>query len=465
MPRSAIAPALVVAVSALVAVPAASATAAPAMCRGHVVTNSGSNDDDTIVGTPDRDVIRTWKGDDVVRGRGGNDIICTDRGADTLIGGNGNDRLYGGPFRIEYLGAEVGSTGDRFVPGHGNDRVFGGGNRSNEASVHPAFVTPDRIEFPAARGGITVTKRGIVTGRGVGRDRLHGIQRVQGTKWGDDITVRGDRIVVGKGGADTLIVRSGKDDRQIYPPMVAGQHGNDRIDVSRAGVGGYELYGGTGRDLITGSKHQEYISDEFGRGFAHALGGYDQIAVTSRMSIRGGARNDILQVKVKRGHRGAINGGKGRDGLSLSSVARSLYLNARENRLQIGKSSSRVRGVEKFHLSAKRADVRFAGSGAREVLTSRVRSGHELRARMGPGNDNVRIGGPYGRAVANGGPGADEMSGAGTRDRFFGDRGNDEMLGDSGNDALRGGPGRDSANGGRGNNDLCRAEAKSRCER
>ncbi|MDN5852101.1 MAG: hypothetical protein L0K86_04490 [Actinomycetia bacterium] len=435
------------------------------------MTINGTNDDDTIVGTAGRDVIRTWKGDDVIKGRGGNDVICGDRGADTLIGGRGRDRLHGGPFRLIDYGEGYGAKGDRLIGGHGNDRLFGGGSPENEIGwVNPEWVVPDRVEFPAARGGVTITKRGVATGPGIGRDRLFGIQRITGTKWADDITVRGEHMLAGMGGPDRITVLAGTRDPQTYPKVV-GQHGADRIDLSRYTKGLYELYGGTGRDRITGSKRSEYISDQFGRGVVRGGGAYDQINVTSRMTVRGEGGDDLLQVTLVNGRLRSIDGGPGRDRLALTNRRRDrLTIDVRAKRLEAGNAATSLRSAEKFNLPAMKVNARFIGSDKRERVMTRVGKGHVVRVKLRGGNDRFNAGGPssarrVGRTVVDGGRGADELSGGASRDAFRGGRGNDRLWGDAARDALRGGPGRDKADGGPGEHDLCRAESKSRCER
>ena len=456
------------------AAPATTANAQPAAapeakCKGHTVTINGTDGNDKIVGTPRADVIRTWKGDDVIKGRGGNDIICGDEGADTLIGGAGNDRLHGGPFKLIDYEEELGAKGDLLIGGRGNDRIFGGGSPENESPwVMPFLVVPDRVEFPEARGGITIDKRGVATGPGIGRDRLFGAQRVTGTRWADRITVRGEHIVAGKGGSDRITVLTGPKDGQIEA-SARGQRGDDRINLSRSAKGYYEVDGGVGRDRLTGSPRSEYIVDRFGRGSVRGGGSYDQISVTSRVSVRGDGGDDLLQIRLVKGHLRSIDGGAGRDRLELSNpTGRDLHINLPKRQLRVGRAAASLRRAEAYAVPARNADAYFVGSDRADRLSSFVRKGNFIRARLGGGDDKFNVGGPYGpagRAMVYGEGGADELDGNYTHDRFFGGRGNDTLWGDVANDVLRGGPGHDKADGGPGKKDLCRAESKRQCER
>jgi len=69
-----------------------------------------------------------------------------------------------------------------------------------------------------------------------------------------------------------------------------------------------------------------------------------------------------------------------------------------------------------------------------------------VRAELGDGDDVLRVGAPLpgGRTLtADGGPGADRMTGGATGDVLSGDEGNDDLKGGHGNDLLDGGPGND----------------------
>lgn len=70
--------------------------ASPVMCDGQRATILGTSGDNTIYGTPARDVIAGLEGNDTIYGLGGNDIICGGDGNDTLHGGAQTDVLIGG---------------------------------------------------------------------------------------------------------------------------------------------------------------------------------------------------------------------------------------------------------------------------------------------------------------------------------------------------------------------------------
>ncbi|UYM03377.1 calcium-binding protein [Solicola gregarius] len=443
---------------------------APKRCHGHQVTIHGTKDDDRIAGTPGRDVIDSGNGDDTIKARGGNDIVCAGKGADALFGGSGRDLLDGGPDRV-VKGFQWRIHGDRFIGGPGNDRMIGGGDKDLPDAAW--WRSRDRVEFPGATGAITVGKRGVVRGPGVGRDRLlGGMQRISGTRWADDITVRGDWDVAARDGNDRVRVLPGRHYNQFWP-LIEGQGGDDRLDASRADRTNYyhELDGGTGRDRLIGSDHDDRILDPAGAGVVRAGGGKDdQVRAMSRMTVFGQGGRDVIQLQVRKGRLRPINGGAGRDRLGLTQrFAGDIDVRVPAHRLRIGRRETRLRSVEGFGLRARNADVRFVGGKGSQDVSTLLSKGQVARIRLGAGNDryehtNGRHPRGLDRTVVHGGTGSDTLFGGDGPDRLFGGRGDDGMYGYRANDRLRGGKGRDTSGGG-GGNDLCRAEKKRNCER
>jgi hypothetical protein len=116
---------------------------APPTCNGEPATivgnpkGAGSNPapqpgfDESLKGTPGRDVIVGLGGRDIIGGGPGNDVVCGGKGKDTFSGGKGKDTLLG------QGGNDIlnGGPGDKDVckGGKGNDRADG---CEVEKSVH-----------------------------------------------------------------------------------------------------------------------------------------------------------------------------------------------------------------------------------------------------------------------------------------------------------------------------------------
>ncbi|WP_432488511.1 ExeM/NucH family extracellular endonuclease [Kineococcus sp. SYSU DK018] len=87
-------------------------------CQGLVPTIRGTDGDDVLAGTNQRDVIMGLGGDDVITGGNGEDVVCGGAGDDRLAGGNGDDTLLGG-FGDDRLAGANGA--DVLVGGPGAD--------------------------------------------------------------------------------------------------------------------------------------------------------------------------------------------------------------------------------------------------------------------------------------------------------------------------------------------------------
>ncbi len=114
-------------------------TAAELCVRAGAIT--GTNQSDTLNGTPGNDIICGGNGSDTINGRGGNDVIFGqngkdvlngDEGNDSIVGGNGKDKITGGPGvdalrggnGPDVLNAQDGAPGDSIFGGLGPDKCL-----------------------------------------------------------------------------------------------------------------------------------------------------------------------------------------------------------------------------------------------------------------------------------------------------------------------------------------------------
>lgn len=166
----------------------------------------GTNGDDVITGTPDRDVIFAGDGSDTIDGVDGADIILGGygddtiyggAGADVLVAGSGNDTVYGGPGADTVTGDEGADTlrgeggndrisdfnydsaaVNRLIGGVGDDVIFMGSNAWGE-------TVPRSYLFGGA-GNDTITSSGFAIVRaGAGDDLVYGVLRGGKTYCGD----------------------------------------------------------------------------------------------------------------------------------------------------------------------------------------------------------------------------------------------------------------------------------------
>lgn len=128
------------------------------LCMGLVPTIVGTDNAETINGTPGRDIILAGDGADTIRGGDGNDVICGGDGRDRIRAGRGADLIDGGPQRDRIWG-EAGA--DTIIGGTGSDRIVG----NNGTDTIEGMGGSDRIK--AGPGDDTITGGG-------GDDRIEG---------------------------------------------------------------------------------------------------------------------------------------------------------------------------------------------------------------------------------------------------------------------------------------------------
>jgi Ca2+-binding RTX toxin-like protein len=180
---------------------------------------TGTDGDDTIIGTQCGDDIEGGDGDDIIEGHGGNDVIHGGAGNDRIWGGDGDDTIFGG-------------TGDDVIfAGRGNDIVWGG----------------------------------------AGNDRIFG-EEGNDILYGED----GDDFLSGGAGNDMLFGGAGND-------VLYGDAGNDHLDGGAGddklygGAGNDRLFGGDGNDLLDGGAGNDFLSDGMGRDIVYGGDGNDTV--------------------------------------------------------------------------------------------------------------------------------------------------------------------------------------------
>ncbi|MGD1805525.1 tandem-95 repeat protein, partial [Dapis sp. BLCC M126] len=168
----------------------------------------GNGEDNVLEGRRGNDTIRAGKGDDFVDGGKNDDLIFGDLGNDTLVGGTGDETIFGGnsnPENPDFLGEDLifgGEGNDLINGGFGNDTLFGGtGDDIIRGGKDDDFVYGEEgnEELYGDRGNDEIYG-------GLGNDLLFGNQdndELRGNE-GDDTLDGGD-------GVDTLTGGSGRD--------------------------------------------------------------------------------------------------------------------------------------------------------------------------------------------------------------------------------------------------------------
>lgn len=385
----------------------------------------GTNFDDVMTGSSNRDSFITERGNDTVDGGAGFDRIRYDRsGVDAVMvdleqetatgtwGGegfnhtlrnieevrgsrDGNDTILGAAAAESLDGRggddELNGRGgaDTLIGGGGDDTMIGGGGSDqvviNASSGSATFteLADGSIQVQSSDGidlisevenfvfndvELSLSDVQALAGGGVEGETIIGGD-------GDDTLdgTAGDDAIAGGAGDDSLSGGLGNDE-------IAGSAGDDNVD---GGAGNDNLGGGQGNDTILGSENNDTIGGGFGNDQIDGGGGNDEMS--------GGPGNDT------------VIGGEGNDTIAGSFGSDSVLGNG--------------------------GDDSLGGGTGRDTVVG------------GAGDDS--IGGGEGDDVINGGTGNDFLAGGGRNDLINGGAGNDSINSGKDNDTITGGTGQD----------------------
>lgn len=216
---------------------------------------NGTNDDDRLEGTPNKDLINGFDGNDTLIGKESDDRLNGGEDDDLLQGDSGNDTLKGGDNRDTLDGG----TGNDILKGEDGDDVMDAGPGNDELDGGE-----DRDEMSGGDGD------DILNG-GDNRDTLDGGE-------GQDILngENGDDLMKGGAGDDEL--NGGEDRDEMF--------GDEDNDTLNGGNSNDLLDGGDGNDILNGENDDDVM--EGGAGDDVLNGGAD------RDELSGGAGNDTL---------------------------------------------------------------------------------------------------------------------------------------------------------------------------
>jgi len=417
----------------------------------------GGSGDDLIAGGSSGDVLNGSSGNDAIDGGSGSDRIFGGSGADTLEGGSGEDRLNGQSGSGDVVNGNGGN--DTLRGGSGNDLLDGGSGYDElreggnvdfllDDSLLSGMGTDQIVSFETARlsgGGSanwidTTEFSGPVTLRGSGGDDLlqsAGFDDLLLGGNGDDTLDSGFGLDTLNGGAGIDRVKtSGDGDYVITNTSVTGSTTGVLIGIEEADItagpgdnvldasaftGDTTLWGGGGRDVITGGIGNDWLNGNDGED-----------------ALVGGGGNDL------------IHGGEGADVMIGGDGDDTLNGEAGDDTIDGGDGNDQLIGEEGRDRLLGRGgdDSLYGGDGSDQLI------GHAGNDRLNGGSGNDFLLGDEGSDALWGGNGNDVLSGDADNDRLFGQSGNDTLLGESGNDKLQGGSARDVLQGGDGNDTL-----------
>jgi Ca2+-binding RTX toxin-like protein len=403
-----------------------------ARCHGRRATIVGTEADDVLQGTPERDVIWGGGGDDTISGSLGNDLLCGGPGADLIHGGRGNDVADGG------AGAD-----DRVIGDLGDDKLTGGSGGADEVAgslgidtlnggpgdfdfVHGDYGY-DRMDGGPGRGDIASFATDVGAGRsggvkvslakhrakGDGHDRLFRFESLEGSAFDDVLVGNGQGNVIDGGAGDDKIRGGGGKDHLL------GGQGTDRcqgakgnttscgrevrlkasayveLDPVSGGGGGLVLVGGGGSDHFVVAFNEAFST--FGvtasSGIATGPGCSRVSAVQVSCPTEGPARWVMADL------------GPGRDSLRVEGS----LAGAQNVRIAGGLGNDTIHGGDEDDLieAGFGADRIYGGAGADGLIGSRP---GPTFLYGGPDGDLLAAGGGCAGGALVGGPGRDDAS-------------------------------------------------------
>ncbi|WP_207209210.1 calcium-binding protein [Loktanella sp. IMCC34160] len=428
------------------------------------VSNTGSANSETLLGTPEADLLSAIGGNDYLYGGAGNDVLQDGSGVDRLTGGAGADVFVFGWDGGTDMILDFDPAEDRIDLSHWpflrnlgqlafHSRSFGavitygdehlviytadGSPLTSEqlaavVDFGPAHYHPNWLSFfdiePDPQPPFDPTLYGT-TGAdtiigGVGVDHLDGLG--------------GNDSIQGKAGADAIQGGDGHD-------ILAGNAGSDLIlggpghDTIEGGIGWDDIFGGAGNDVINGNNGLDTLHGDLGDDVLFGNFGSD--------TLFGGDGNDSVE-----GGKGAdlIYGGAGNDILSGSEGFDTLYGDAGNDSLFGNAGSDELFGGE--------GDDLFEGGIGADTLWGEagddILSGGSGSDRLFGGDGADIVEGNAGHDLVDGGAGNDLLYGGTQWDTIFGGIGDDFLSGGTGKDSLFGGSGHDELRGGRGDDTL-----------
>ncbi len=395
------------ALAAVVLIGAAPAAEEDPRCHGRQAEIVGTDGDDELRGTPERDVIWGGGGADSIHGSLGNDLLCGGPGADLVHGGRGNDEVDGGA-----------GDGDRAIGDLGDDKVLGGTGDSDEAagSLGIDTVSGGPGDFDFVHGDYGYDRMDGGPGQ---HDIASFATDVAAVKGGGGVKVSLDRHRARGDGHDRLF-RFEDLEGSAFDDVLVGNHRANLID---GGAGDDVIRGGGGPDELTGDQGTDRCAGAKGR--ASSCGREKRIRASAYVELDpapgGGSGLQLL-------------GGGGGDRFVVA-------FDEASSTFGVTASASIAVGPGCELLSALQASCPADGPA------------RWLMADLGPGRDslrvegslagaqNVRIAGGLGNDTIHGGDEDDLIEGGHGADRLFGGAGADGLIGSMpGPTFLYGGP-------------------------
>lgn len=354
--------------------------------------------------------ISGGSGADTLTGDGAGNVLNGNAGPDALSGVEGNDTLGGGA---------------------GDDR-FDEGASANGADSLSGDAGEDTADYSPRTEAITLTiGAGSDDGEsGEGDTVLASTENALGGSAADSLTGDGgSNVLGGNGGDDALSGQAGDD-------TLNGGLGDETFSEGGSPNGADQLNGDGGTDAVDYSSRSQAVNVTIGAGADDGEAGEgDNVSATTE-NVSGGAGADMLGGD---GAGNVLSGNGGLDVLTGGSGDDTLNGGAGDETFAEGGSPN---GADTLNGDGGTDTVDYSGRG--QAVTVTIGSGPD----DGEAGEGDTVSGTI--ENAEGGSGADTLTGEAGVNVLGGNGGPDTLVGSAGNDTLNGGDGADSLSGGDG---------------
>ncbi|WP_281286431.1 calcium-binding protein [Pleionea sediminis] len=402
---------------------------------------STSNDDDTIKGFADQELI--------VDGGKGNDVLTGQNLADTLIGGQGNDTLQGnsgddvleGGQGNDTLRGDYGNDVYRFSAGFGRDTI---NNYDRDSSIDTIVfdntINSTDIKLEINDGYDLVIRHNSTGDTIVVTDHFNAGSAYNNDRAINSILFEAEGVEWDRDTIASIILTPTNDDDSIkgfsgQEHHLDGGAGNDKLeghnltDTLIGGEGNDTLRGHSGNDTLIGGQGNDTLQGDYGddtyrfsAGFGRdTINNYDRDNSVDKIVFDSTINSSDIKLEINDGYDLVIRHGSTGDTIVVTD-----HFNA-------GSAYNNDRAINSILFEAEGVEW------DRDTIASII---------LTPTNDIDSIKGFSGQEHhLDGGAGNDKLEGHNLTDTLIGGEGNDTLRGHSGNDTLIGGQGNDTLQG------------------
>ena len=303
----------------------------------------GTENDDSLTGTENRDYIFGLDGNDTIEGLSGDDFLFSRAGDSTISGGDGRDRIYARSGRDTLIG---GAGDDRFRDISGGNEIDGGEGRDtvNYRNIESAIALEFNIELSSSTGSdVPLPDTGET-----------GLQIVQADRDPDNIS-NIERIIAPEGKKNLIDFRENSFSFPTLsvPPTITAPAIDVDLSANRLSFEDTTLtvenfsdvVGSLRDDVLIGNEAANDLDGSVGSNRLEGLGGNDTLSTFESDILVGGGGRDTFRLKAA----DKIISAKGFPGVSSIQGSTIVDFDPNFDKIQLSNAGSSVQvGSQRF---------------------------------------------------------------------------------------------------------------------